>query len=45
MPEGNVFLGEVAVEEVLAVVLAVGSLLGGFFVWRMSHRRIVATAN
>jgi hypothetical protein len=45
MPEGNVFLGEVAVVEVLAVVLAVGSSLAGFFDRRWSHRGIVATAH
>jgi len=45
MPEGNVFFGEDAVAEVLAVVLAAGSSLAGFFDWRWSHRRIITTVH
>jgi hypothetical protein len=52
MPEGNVFLGTVAVAEVIVVVLVVflvealtaGSSLAGFD-RRWSNRRIVATAH
>jgi hypothetical protein len=45
MPEGNVFLSEVAVVEVLTVVLALGSSRAGFFGRRLScgHRGIVTT--
>jgi hypothetical protein len=43
MPEGNVFLGEVAI----AVVLAEGSSRAGFFGLRLSrsHRGIIGTAH
>ena len=43
MPEGNVFLLEVEVLEVLAVVLALRSSPGEFFGLRWSHRGIVAS--
>jgi hypothetical protein len=46
MPEGNVFLGIIAVVEVLAEVLAViGSSLASSFGRRWIHRRIIATAH
>lgn len=46
MPEGNVFLGKIAVVEVLAEVLAViGSSLVSFFGRRWIHRRIIATVH
>jgi hypothetical protein len=46
MPEGNVFLGTIAVVEVLAEVLVViGSSLASSFGRRWIHRRIIATAH
>ena len=51
MPEGNVFLGEVAAVEALAMVLVVllagGSLRAGLFDRRLSciHSGIVTTAH
>jgi hypothetical protein len=47
MPEGNVFLGEVVVVEVLAEVVVEGSSWAGFFGRRVtwSHRGIIRTAH
>jgi hypothetical protein len=46
MPEGNVFLGTIAVVEMLSEVLAVrGSSIASFFGRRWIHRRIITTVH
>ena len=45
MPEGNVFLDEVVVAELLAGALTAGSVLTGLLIRRLSHFSMVATVN